>query len=42
VLGPDDFVADSGDALGLKFGPLSDQGDVRVTVLRPRAKRAAR
>lgn len=42
VLGPEDFVADSGDALGLKFGPLSDQGDVRVTVLRPRAKRAAR
>ncbi len=39
VLGPEDLVADSGDALGLKFAPLSDQGDVRVTVLRPRAKR---
>jgi hypothetical protein len=42
VLGPEDLVADSGDALGLKFAPLAEQGDVRVTVLRLRAKRAAR
>jgi hypothetical protein len=40
VLGGEDLVADSGDALGLKFSPLSEQGDVRVTVLRPRAARS--
>jgi hypothetical protein len=35
VLGPDDLVADSGDAAGLKFAPLREQGAVRVMVLRP-------
>ncbi|MDC0721387.1 hypothetical protein [Nannocystis bainbridge] len=35
-LGPDDLVADIGDAQGLKFAPLGDQGDVRVLVLRAR------
>lgn len=35
-LGPDDLVADIGDAQGLKFAPLGDQGDVRVVVLRAR------
>ena len=37
VLGPDDLVADSGDAAGLKFAPLREQGAVRVVVLRPPA-----
>jgi hypothetical protein len=37
VLGPDDLVADSGDAAGLKFAPLREQGAVRVMVLRPPA-----
>ncbi|MCY0986847.1 hypothetical protein OV203_06925 [Nannocystis sp. ILAH1] len=35
-LGPDDLVADIGDAQGLKFAPLGAQGDVRVLVLRAR------
>jgi hypothetical protein len=35
VLGPEDLFADSGDAQGLKFAPLGDQGEVRVQVLRP-------
>jgi hypothetical protein len=35
VLGPEDLVADSGDAIGLKLAPLGDQGHVRVEVLRP-------
>jgi hypothetical protein len=35
VLGPEDLVADSGDADGLKFAPLEQQGHVRVLVLRP-------
>jgi len=39
VLGPDDLVADSGDAVGLKFAPLREQGAVRVMVLRPPAIR---
>jgi hypothetical protein len=39
VLGPDDLVADSGDAAGLKFAPLREQGAVRVMVLRPPAFR---
>lgn len=39
VLGPDDLVADSGDAAGLKFAPLREQGAVRVVVLRPPAVR---
>jgi hypothetical protein len=34
--GPEDLVADSGNADGLKVAPLSDQGEVRVAVLRPR------
>jgi hypothetical protein len=34
LLGPEDLVADSGDASGLKLAPLSDQGKVRVQVLR--------
>ena len=34
VLGPEDLVADSGSAEGLKFAPLSGQGPVRVAVLR--------
>jgi hypothetical protein len=36
VLGPDDLVADTGDARALKFAPLADQGDVRVQAARPR------
>jgi hypothetical protein len=35
VLGADDIVADSGDALGLKLAPLGEQGAVRLQVLRP-------
>ena len=34
VLGPEDIVADSGDASGLKKAPLADQGSVRIQVLR--------
>lgn len=36
VLGPEDLLADTGSAAGLKFAPLGDQGEVRVVVLRPR------
>jgi hypothetical protein len=36
-LGPEDLVADSGSAEGLKLAPLGDQGEVQVVVLRPRA-----
>jgi hypothetical protein len=36
VLGADDLVADSGDGRALKFDALSDQGHVRVQVLRAR------
>lgn len=36
LLGPEDLVADSGSAEGLKFAPLGEQGHVRVAVLRPR------
>jgi hypothetical protein len=32
--GPEDLVADSGNAEGLKVAPLADQGAVRITVLR--------
>jgi hypothetical protein len=35
LLGPEDLVADSGDASGLKLEALSRQGLVRITVLRP-------
>ncbi len=35
-LGPEDLIADSGSADGLKFAPLGDQGTVRVAVLRAR------
>jgi hypothetical protein len=38
LLGPEDLVADSGSAEGLKTAPLGEQGLVRVAVLRPRAK----
>jgi hypothetical protein len=34
--GPEDLVADSGGSEGLKIAPLSEQGQVRVTALRPR------
>jgi hypothetical protein len=37
-LGPEDLVADSGSAEGLKQAPLGDQGLVRVAVLRPPRK----
>jgi hypothetical protein len=33
-LGPEDFVADSGDRRALRVGTLGDQGHVRVVVLR--------
>lgn len=36
VLGPEDLVADSGDALALKVSPLREQGHVRVRAARPR------
>lgn len=36
VLGADDLVLDSGDARALKLAPLSEQGDVRLIVARPR------
>lgn len=36
LLGADDLVADSGDAQGLKFAPLGQQGRVRMEVLRAR------
>jgi hypothetical protein len=36
LLGPEDLVADSGSAEGLRFAPLGEQGRVRITVLRPR------
>ena len=42
LLGPDDLVADSGDATGLKFDALAHQGEVRVTVLRLGRERARR
>jgi hypothetical protein len=42
VLGPEDLVADSGDASGLKFDALMGQGLVRVTVLRPRPRTRSR
>jgi hypothetical protein len=35
LLGPEDLVAETGSADGLKFAPLNDQGNVRVAVLRP-------
>jgi hypothetical protein len=35
VLGPDDLMIDSGDRRGVKVAPLSDQGNVRIQVLRP-------
>jgi hypothetical protein len=34
ILGPEDLVADSGDASALKLAPLGEQGHVRVEVLR--------
>lgn len=34
--GPEDLVADSGNADGLKIAPLAEQGEVRIAVLRPR------
>jgi hypothetical protein len=34
--GPEDLVIDTGNADGLKVAPLADQGDVRISVLRPR------
>ncbi|HEX2572678.1 MAG TPA: hypothetical protein VH877_24225 [Polyangia bacterium] len=34
LLGADDLVADSGDAQGLKFAPLGEQGAVRMEILR--------
>jgi hypothetical protein len=34
--GPEDLVADSGNADGLKVAPLAEQGEVRIAVLRPR------
>jgi hypothetical protein len=36
LLGPEDLVADSGSALGLKFTPLGEQGTVRAQPLRAR------
>jgi hypothetical protein len=36
LLGPEDLVADSGGAEGLKLAPLGEQGTVRVMVLHPR------
>ena len=36
ILGPDDLVVDSGDAQGLKFAPLAEQGQVRVLAARPK------
>lgn len=36
VLGPHDLVIDSGDERALKVAPLSDQGNVRVVIARPR------
>jgi len=36
LLGPEDLVADSGSAAGLRFAPLGEQGHVRLAVLRPR------
>jgi len=38
LLGPEDLVADSGSADGLKTAPLGEQGLVRVAVLRPPRK----
>jgi len=38
VLGPEDLVADIGDARGLRFSPLRDQGAVRALPLRPRGR----
>jgi hypothetical protein len=35
VLGPEDLVADSGNADGLKLAPLGEQGAARVLALRP-------
>jgi hypothetical protein len=40
VLGPDDLVADSGSADGLKVAPLAEQGNVRIAVLRARVPRS--
>jgi hypothetical protein len=34
--GPEDLVADSGGSDGLKIAPLAEQGEVRVSALRPR------
>ncbi|MDB4970776.1 MAG: hypothetical protein JWN44_6465 [Myxococcales bacterium] len=34
--GPEDLVADSGNADGLKVAPLAEQGEVRIAVLRAR------
>lgn len=38
VLGPEDQVADTGDARGLRFSALGDQGRVRVLPLRARSR----
>ncbi|HFE45455.1 MAG TPA: hypothetical protein ENJ18_08155 [Nannocystis exedens] len=38
VLGPEDQVADIGDARGLRVSSLGDQGHVRVLALRPRLR----
>ena len=35
VLGPEDLLAETGDAQGLKIAPLGDQGEIRVVALRP-------
>lgn len=41
VLGPEDQVADIGDARGLRFSALGDQGRVRVLPLRPKPRSAS-
>lgn len=38
VLGPEDQVADTGDARGLRFSALGDQGRVRVLPLRAKSR----
>ncbi len=38
VLGPEDQVADIGDARGLRVSSLGDQGHLRVLALRPRTR----
>ncbi len=42
LLGPEDLVADSGDATGLIFQPLARQGKVQLLVVRIATPRAAR